>query len=160
MPASNCARSAATTTRSRHFPSNGFVALEENLKTKRAQAVALGRGYAMGTLFAMTNPEAAIHILWEVFPQTKATGKDEATAMKDDLATLKARIVNWKPEAGGVKKWGENSIENYNKYVDFLVTNGVLKDKIDAKELVTNDLIEEINSFDAADVVKQAKAYK
>jgi NitT/TauT family transport system substrate-binding protein len=142
------------------FPSNGFVALEENLKSKHAEAVALARGYAMGTLFAMTNPEAAIHILWEVFPQTKATGKDEATAMRDDLATLRARMVNWRPEAGGVKRWGENSVENYNAYVDFLVKNAVLKEKIDAKELVTNDLIAEINTFDSADVIKQARAYK
>jgi NitT/TauT family transport system substrate-binding protein len=144
----------------KHFPSNGFVALEDTLKTKREQSVAVAKGYAMGTVFALANPEAAIRILWEVYPQTKATGKDEATALRDDLATLKARAANWPPESGGVKKWGENSIENYNKYVDFLVANGVLKSKIDAKELVTNDLIDDINKFDAADVQKQAKAYK
>lgn len=144
----------------KHFPSNGFVALEETLKTKREQSVALARGYAMGTVFALANPEAAIRILWEVYPFTKATGKDEATALRDDLSTLKARAANWPPEAGGVKKWGENSIENYNNYVDFLVANGVLKQKVDAKELVTNDLIDDINKFDAADIVKQAKAYK
>jgi NitT/TauT family transport system substrate-binding protein len=62
--------------------------------------------------------------------------------------------------AGGVKKWGENSMENYNRYVDFLVTNGVLKSKIDAAELVTNDLIADINKFDQADIEKQAKGYK
>ena len=144
----------------KHFPSNGFVALEETLKTRREQSVALARGYAMGTVFALANPEAAIHLLWEVFPQTKATGKDEATALRDDLSTLKARAANWPPEAGGVKKWGENSIENYNKYVDFLVANGVLKEKIDAKELVTNDLIDDINKFDTAEVTKAAKAYQ
>ena len=111
----------------------------------------------MGTVFALANPEAAIRILWEVYPQTKATGKDEATALRDDLATLKARAANWPPEAGGVKKWGENSIENYDKYVDFLVANGVLKQKIDAKELVTNDLIDDINKFDAAEVTKRRR---
>ena len=144
----------------KHFPSNGFVALEETLKTKRTQSVALAKGYAMGTVFALANPEAAIRILWEVYPQTKATGKDEATALRDDLATLKARASNWPPSAGGAKKWGENSFENYNKYIDFLVANGVLKTKIDAKELVTNDLIDDINDFDAAAIEKQAKAYK
>ena len=64
-------------------------------------------------MFAITNPEAAIRILWEVFPQTKATGKDEATALRDDIKTLEARIKNWKLEAGGVTKWGENSEANY-----------------------------------------------
>jgi NitT/TauT family transport system substrate-binding protein len=143
-----------------HFPSNGFIALEDTLKTKRAESVALAKGYAMGTVFALANPEAAIRILWEVYPFTKATGKDEAAALHDDLSTLKARAANWPPKAGGVKKWGENSIDNYNRYVDFLVENGVLKQKVDAKELVTNDLIDDINKFDPADVIKQAKAYK
>jgi NitT/TauT family transport system substrate-binding protein len=144
----------------KRFPSNGFVALEEFIATSRKAAVALGRGYARGQVFAIANPEAAIRILWEVYPQTKATGKDEATALRDDLATLKARAANWPPESGGVKKWGENSIENYNKYVEFLVENGVLKQKIDARELVTNELIDDINKFDAAEIQKEAKAYK
>ena len=42
-------------------------------------------------MFAIANPEAAIRILWEVFPQTKATGKTEADAMRDDVKTLEAR---------------------------------------------------------------------
>ena len=101
-----------------------------------------------------------MRILWEVFPQTKATGKDEATALKDDVKTLEARAQNWPPSAGGVTKWGENSVANYNAYVDFLVKNGVLKEKIDANDLVTNDLIDDINKFDQAAIAKMAKEYK
>jgi NitT/TauT family transport system substrate-binding protein len=142
------------------FPSNGLIALEETLQNKRAEAVALAQGYAKGTIFAINNPEAAIRILWEVFPQTKATGKDEATALADDIKTLEARARSWRLESGGVSKWGDNSEANYGAYVDFLVKNGVLKDKTDAKDLITNDLIEDINKFDAAAVVKMAKEYK
>jgi NitT/TauT family transport system substrate-binding protein len=142
------------------FPSNGFVALEETLKSKHAQAVALTQGYAKGTLFAINNPEAAIRILWEVYPQTKSTGKDEATALKDDVKTLEARARNWKLEAGGVSKWGENSEANYSAYIAFLVKNGVLKQSVPTNDLITNDLIADINKFDAAAVVKMAKEYK
>src|SRR6476659_10377012 len=35
------------------FPSNGFIALEDTLMNKRAEAVAVGKGYAMGTVFAL-----------------------------------------------------------------------------------------------------------
>jgi NitT/TauT family transport system substrate-binding protein len=142
------------------FPSNGFVTLEETLQNKRAEAVAFAQAYAKGTAFAIANPEAAIRILWEVFPQTKATGKDEATALKDDLATLNARIKNWRLAAGGVTKWGENSIPNYDAYVDFLVKNGVLKTKMPASELVTNELIDDINKFNENEIIAAAKAYK
>src|ERR1043165_9740463 len=87
------------------YPSNGFLAPEEQLQTHRKEAVALAQGYAKGTVFALETPEAAIRILWEVYPQTKPTGKDDATALRDDIHTLNARAKNWRIEAGGVTKW-------------------------------------------------------
>ena len=94
----------------RKFPSNGFVALEDYLKNNRKEAVALARGYAKGTVFAIANPEAAIRILWEMYPQTKATGKDEPTALRDDLITLEARAKNWRYEQVDGKRWGDNVV--------------------------------------------------
>ena len=142
------------------FPSNGLIALDDTIAGKRAEAVALGRGYAMGTVFAIANPEAAVHIIWEQFPQTKATGKDEATAFTEDVKTLGARIVNFRLEKGGVQRWGESSMDNYQAYLDFLVKWGVVKQAIKAEEVVTNDLVADINNFDAAKIESQAKAYK
>ena len=142
------------------FPSNGMITLEETLVTKRAEAVGLARGYAMGTIFTMTNPEAAVRIMYELYPQTKATGKDEATAIADDVRTIEARTKNWKLEAGGVTRWGESNEANYDNYIDFLVKWGVVKQKIPAKELVTNALLDEIDRFDQAAIEAQARAWK
>jgi NitT/TauT family transport system substrate-binding protein len=142
------------------FPSNGLVALDETLKTQRAQAVALAQGYAKGTVFAIANPEAALRITYEVFPQVRGTGRDEATAIRDDLKTLEARIKNWKLESGGVTKWGENSEANYQAYLDFLVKFGVIKTPVKAADVISNDLIADINAFDQAEVIKMAKEYK
>jgi NitT/TauT family transport system substrate-binding protein len=142
------------------FPSNGLIALEDRLANNRAEAVALAQGYAKGTAFAIANPEAAIRILWEVYPQTKATGKDEATAMRDDVKTLEARAKSWRLEPNGVKKWGDNSVENYTAYIDFLVKNGVLKEKAATTDLITNDLIGDINKFDQGEIEKMAKGWK
>jgi NitT/TauT family transport system substrate-binding protein len=142
------------------FPSNGLIALDETLKNNRAQAVALGQGYAKGTLFAIANPEAALRITYEVFPQVRGTGRDEATALRDDIKTLEARIRNWKLEAGGVTKWGENSEANYQDYLDFLLKNGVLKQQAKAADLITNELIDDMNKFDQAEVINLARTYK
>lgn len=142
------------------FPSNGFVALETTLQKDRATAVALGKGYAMGTAFAMANPEAAVKILYEVFPQTKPTGKSEADALRDDIKTLEARAAHWKLSSGGVSHWGENSVANYSAYEDFLLKWHVIKEKIPAGDLVTNELVPEINKFDVAKIQADAKAYK
>jgi NitT/TauT family transport system substrate-binding protein len=143
-----------------HFPGNGFFALEETLRTQRKDAIALARGYAKGTIFAINNPEAAVRILYEVFPQVKPTGKDEATAVRDDIKVLQARIPNWKLEKGGVKLWGESSEANYGEYLDFLLKWGVIKEKIAARDLITNELIDDINRFDSNKVATDAKAYR
>jgi NitT/TauT family transport system substrate-binding protein len=139
------------------FPSNGFIAFEETLKSKRADAVALAQGYAKGTVFALANPTAAVRALWEVFPQTKATGKDEATALKDDVKVLEARAHAWRLEAGGVSKWGDNSEANYAAYIEFLLKWGVLKQKVEVGDIITNELIADINKFDPAEITDLAK---
>jgi NitT/TauT family transport system substrate-binding protein len=142
------------------FPSNGFLALEETLRKDRAQAVALGKGYAMGTVFAMANPQAAVKILYEVYPQTKPSGKSEEIAIRDDVKTLLARAGHWRLEAGGVKRWGESSIKDFDAYLDFLIKWNVIKDKVPATELVTNELVDDVNRFDAARIEAEAKSYK
>jgi len=78
-----------------------------------------------------------IRILSEVFPQTKPTGKDEATAIRDDAKVLPARIRNGKLEKAGVKHE--------------LGAGG---------DLITNELIDEINRFDPHQFAAEAKAYK
>jgi NitT/TauT family transport system substrate-binding protein len=142
------------------FPSNGMVALEKTLAEHHDEAVTLARGYAMGTVFAMANPEAAVRMLWALYPQTRPMGKDEATALQDGLRPLLARFHAFELASGGVSKWGESSLANYDAYVDFLVKWHIVPQKVPADELVTNALIDDINRFDAAAVAAQAKAWK
>ncbi len=142
------------------FPSNGFIALEDVLKEKRKQATALAKGYAMGTAWAMANPEAAVRVLWEMYPQTKSQGKSEADALRDDIATLEARALSWRYEKVGATKFGENVEANYTPYIAWLQKNGVIKETIPTADLVTNDLIADINAFDRAKVEAEAKAFK
>lgn len=142
------------------FPSNGFLALEDTLRTNRRQAIALAQGFAKGSVFAIANPEAAIRILWEVYPETKPTGIDDATALHDGVRTLEARIAKMKLVNSGAFKWGESSEQNYSAYVDFMQKWGVTKQKVPVNELVTNDLIDEINNFNQAEIIAVAKGYK
>jgi NitT/TauT family transport system substrate-binding protein len=142
------------------FPSNGFLVLEDKLQKDRAQAVALAKGYAMGTVFSIANPEAAVKILYEIYPYTKPSGKTDEQAIRDDVKTLLARAEHWRLEAGGVKRWGESSVKDFDAYQDFLVKWKVIPAKVAANQMVTNDLIDEINRFDAAQVAAQAKTYR
>jgi NitT/TauT family transport system substrate-binding protein len=142
------------------FPSNGFFALEETLRSQRAQAIELARGYAMGTVFAMANPQAAVKMLYEVYPQTFPSGKSEEQALRDDVKTMLARAEHWRLEAGGVSRWGESSLKDFDAYEDFLLKWKVTREKVPATDLVTNELIDDIDRFDPARIAAQARAYK
>lgn len=142
------------------FPSNGFFTLDETVRKQRAQALELVRGYAMGTVFAMANPEAAVKILYEVYPQTVPSGKSGEQALRDDVKTLLARAAHWRLEAGGVSKWGESSVKDFDAYEDFLLKWRVIQQKVPATDLVSNELIDEVNQFDARRIAAEAKAYK
>ena len=142
------------------FPGNGFVAKDDVLKAHRAEAVALAQGFAMGEMFALANPEAAVRIHWEIFPQSRPTGKDEALALSDDVKVLKARQAHWRLETGGVTRWGEGKVKNFEDYIAFLAKWKVVPAAVPAGDIMTNDLIEDINKFDAAAIVKLAEGYK
>ena len=103
--------------------------------------------------------EAAVRIVYEIFPETRPTGKDEATAVREDVTVLQARVPHFLLEPAGVRRWGESSEVNYRDYIDFLLKWGVLKQKVETGDLITNDLIEVINRLDAAKIATEAKAY-
>ena len=77
------------------------------------------------------------------------------------LTALLAAMLLWAPlPFGGVTRWGENSMANYDAYLDFLVKWQVIKQKPAVGDVVTNDLLSDIDKFDPDAVTVEAKAYK
>ncbi len=79
---------------------------------------------------------------------------------RGDAKVVQARAQNWKLEKAGVKRWGENSEANDQAYADFMLRTGIIKQPVTAQDLVTNDLIDEINRFDPEKIAAEARAYK
>jgi NitT/TauT family transport system substrate-binding protein len=100
------------------FPSSGMYALEESIANKRQELVSLGQVFAKRQIFALANPQAAVRILWEVFPQTRPTGTDEATALDNEIKVLNARAQSWRLDAdqAGITRWGESVGAKYQAY--------------------------------------------
>jgi NitT/TauT family transport system substrate-binding protein len=126
------------------FPANSFVALPETIKAKRDLLTRLVQGYAMGTLYAIRNPGAASEIFQAVFPQVVPTGIGQTEALAQATALLKTVTPKMSLEDAS-SKWGESNIDVYQRYLDWLVKAGVLKERLDAHEIVTNELIGPIN---------------
>lgn len=136
----------------------GFGVRRDYLEENREEVAGFCRAAAKSEVFAMTNPEAAIKLHWQVAPESRPTGSEQA-ALQSSLAPLEARIPNWTP-CGEVKcqewQWGWHNPEHWDATVSFLG----LEERIgDSSGFYTNDLIKEINSFDIEKIIDEARNY-
>lgn len=136
--------------------SQSTVAPDAVFKSDRRYMVGLGRAMAKATLFAETNPDAAIAIMKKVAPQEHTDPAFTKTFFNAALVIMKARQPG---------KYGMHDVGGWDRLQNFMAaptpgqTTGITT-KVDVKQLVTNELIDEINQFDAEAVRKQAKEYK
>jgi len=131
------------------------VATDSVFKQDRRYVVGLGRAMAKATLFAETNPDAAIAIMKKVNPA-------EHTDPAYTKIFFDAALAIMKPRQAG--KYGLSDTGGWDRLQNFLAipTEGAtgMTTKVDVKQLVTNELVDEMNRFDAEAVKKQAGAYK
>ncbi len=132
------------------------VATDAVYRQDRRYVVGLGRAMAKATLFAETNPDAAIAIMKKAAPQEHTDPAFTKTFFTAALAIMKPRQPG---------KYGLHDLGGWERLQDYMAaptpgqTTG-LTTKIDVKQLVTNELIDEMNRFDAEAVRKQARDYK
>lgn len=131
------------------------VATDAVFKNERRYVTGFGRALAKATLFAETNPDAAIAIMKKVAPA-------EHTDPAFTKTFFDAALVIMKPREPG--KYGLHDIAGWDRLQNFMAvpTEGAtgMTTKVDVKQLITNELVDEMNKFDAEAVRKQARAYK
>ena len=114
----------------------------------------MARGYAMGTIFTVHNPQAAAEMFYEVNPEALPTGLRREDVIISDTAILKERARIWELEDG--QRWGQGQPAVYQKYMDWLLKWKILKVAVTGPDIVNNNLLDKINSFDQAAVVMAA----
>jgi NitT/TauT family transport system substrate-binding protein len=135
----------------------GSYFVRDDMITKRPQVIEKAlRCVAKGSLTALTNPQGALKVHWKVFPLTKPSSVDEATAIQQGLHIINTRAEFLKLEPG--VKWGEIPISAVANMVAFMKANNVIQTSPKLEDLYTNQFIAAINNFDSAKVVAAAKA--
>lgn len=137
-----------------------LITNENFLNSNHKAAVAFAQGIAKGALFALTNPEAAVRIHWTVYPTSKPTNIPEEQALKEAVHVLQARLSKYRIDNRKDRRFGAFLPEEWQATQQFFFDVGMLKSKPDIKTYYTNDLVDEINKFDQAAVIKQAQAAK
>jgi NitT/TauT family transport system substrate-binding protein len=132
------------------------VAPDGIFEQDRRYIIGFGRAMAKATLFAETNPDAAIAIMKKVAPQEQTDPAFTKTFFAAALGVMKPRQPG---------KYGLHDIGGWERLQDFMTApvegqpTG-LGTKVDVNDLVTNELVEEFNKFDVEAVRKQAMAYR
>jgi NitT/TauT family transport system substrate-binding protein len=134
-----------------------IVAHEDFLATHKAEAVKLLRCIAKATIFGLNNTEKTIKIHWELYPTTKPEG-DEATAMQKARIVFESRFSGFQVPPG--VKWGENLESQWKGVAKLMQAENLLPADFDVTASYTNELIDEVNKFDAKAVADEAKAAK
>ena len=128
-----------------------------DLLKKRPDLVAkFLRGMAKATVFALANPDATIRNHWRMYPSTKPQDTSPK-GFADSLNIYNSRAIRLgKPDG---RKWGESVDAEWDRLVQYssepLVAKGT-----GLRSAYTNELVAEINKFDEAAVIAEAKASK
>jgi NitT/TauT family transport system substrate-binding protein len=137
------------------LPADLLLARTETLQNEPDLAVRFARAVMKGTIAATANPSKAIDFYLKLFPDA-AGGKSK----EENQAIMQARLKNMQllPEQKG--KWGYIPIEGYQEVQKGGLEYKTVKKEQDLNVLLSNALINKINSFDPEKVKTEAKATK
>lgn len=145
--------------------SGWFGVSQKTLKEDPKLLAGLFRGMAKSMLFAYTNLEEAIKLHWSIFPESKSKTKSDTEALAEAKLLLHDRKNNWIRRSDDPEKRIGAIVDSDMKAQVALaaVTSNdpQLASKLgDLSQVYSNNLIDEVNAFDKAAIVKQALAFK
>src|SRR5215471_7641679 len=92
----------------RSYPDYSLSAMQSVIDKDPAMVIAIARGAAKATVFALANPDCARKLHWAHYPSTKPTGADEATLIRWDMNNQQAQLDSLSDayKLNGGKLWG------------------------------------------------------
>jgi len=114
------------------------------------------RAMAMGTVFSYANPDLAIRLHWEIYPESKPKGKSDADAFAEAKKVVDSRKDKWFPGPWQAdKRMGAMTLEEWQAQVAFAGLEGQVKD---VSTVFTTELLDEINRFDRKAIEEKARS--
>jgi NitT/TauT family transport system substrate-binding protein len=133
---------------------------DDQVTENAAMLVGFARGIAKATVFGLANPEAAVRIHWKMYPETKPQTGDEAKALKDALNVFNARFMLQRVDNRPDTRFGIGTLAQWEKLKSIFKDQKFIEGTVPAADLYSAALVDQINKFDRAAIVAQAKAYK
>ena len=143
------------------FPSNGFLALEETLRSRRKEAVALARSYAKGTVLRSPTPRPPSGSSGRSSRRRSPPGRTRRRRSATTPRCSQARAQNWRLEKGGRQAVGRELRAELRR-----LRRLHAEDRHHqagggrCRSWITNELIDEINRFDPEKIATEARAFR
>lgn len=140
--------------------STSYFATPESIADKGDTLAAFGRAMAKATVFASVNPEAALRIMYDLYPETRVAGNSVEQQLEIDLTALNVRLkllTDGDPAANGT--FGQYDPAAVQGWLDFAAGTGIVDTQMKADDVYTNTFVEKINDFDVAAVEEQARTW-
>jgi NitT/TauT family transport system substrate-binding protein len=137
----------------RAYPDYSLATMQRTVENDPDMIVAISRGVAKATIYALANPECAVKLHWQRFPATKPSGVDDATALRTDLNSINAQLASLADgfKLNGGKRWGAVDPAGFDRLQTFLRDAGLIKATIPADTYLAAipDFYARVNDFDA-----------
>ncbi|HET8758663.1 MAG TPA: ABC transporter substrate-binding protein [Solirubrobacteraceae bacterium] len=144
------------------IPGDCLHAKEETLNDpeQRDIVIRIARAWSKGNLFATSNPDAALEIGCNQFPED-CTDRDFAKSYMDKRLELLTPVG---AELGQTDTpYGEPSVEGWQTAADILAETKQLKEPLDVNEIIgtqqVKDIIAEWSDYDRDEIKQQAEAW-
>lgn len=135
----------------------GLGATDEYIEKNPEVIEGVSRAVSKSMVFLKENPEAAVDLFWEAYPERAPLGANEDEARKDTLMLLESAAETMRlDDFDNDHTWGVQTAEAWEKQVEFNRSIGLVSKKFDVTEFFTNEFNEAANDFDRDAIVEQA----
>ena len=117
------------------------------------------RALAKATLFAITNPAAVIEMMWTHHPETRPMDTERPRELRRGVEILRARTDTMRPDGAQDPRWGAMLAVEFAAAQNHLHRSGAIRHRHDPAILFDASRVAEINAFDAAQVLAQARSF-
>ena len=146
----------------RHYPDFSLAVMQRTVDADPDMVVAIARGMAKATVYALANPDCARRLQWAHFPDSKPTGADEATLARWDLNSETAQLDSFRDgfALNGGRLWGNADPAAYDRLVQFMLAAGQIDRPVSASAMIVRipGFFQKINDFDVEAVQRNALA--
>ena len=146
----------------RSYPDYSMSTMQATVDRHPEMVLAMARGAAKATVFALANPDCARRLHWAHYPSTKPTGADDATLIRWDMNNQQAQLDSLSDgyQINGGKLWGNVDPAAFDRLVAFMLAAKQIDRTMPAKDMVVAipDFFTKVNAFDVKAIEDSARA--